>query len=94
MINENLFTTIGKLISSTLMKKDIRKAIKQADSDPDIQASLESLRFHTEELERLTKAHCARNPDSPHCKDTKKVFKFDPVRGMQRVSAKSSKKKK
>jgi hypothetical protein len=95
MINENLFTTIGKLIASTLSKKDIKKAIKQADEDPEIQSTLQSLEYHTKELDRLTKAHCARVPDSPNCKDNKKVrFQYSPTKGMVKVGGDSKKRKK
>lgn len=69
IINENLFTTIAKMLALPALKANMSRLDKKFKSDPDLQSTIKSIEFHTDELERKLKLHCKRWPDSPHCKD-------------------------
>ncbi len=77
MLKENLFASIGKLIASAFIQKDIKKAIRQADNDPELQSTLQSIKYHTDRLKDLQNNHCQKFPTSPQCKNKKKV-RYDP----------------
>lgn len=72
IITENLFTTIAKMLALSALKTNMNKLNKKFEKDPDLQATIKSMEYHTDELERKIKLHCKRWPDSPHCKDKRK----------------------
>ena len=69
LIRENLMDQIAKLLALHQIKKELPKAMKELDGDPEIQASLQSIEFHVDNLNRQLKYLCKRNPDHPKCKE-------------------------
>ncbi len=68
-LQENVFVTIGKLITTALLRKALNKATREAGTDMNLKTTLESLKYHNDELERILKSKCKTYPDSPGCKD-------------------------
>jgi len=68
-LRENLFTELGKLITTAALKYKLTMGDLKDDSD--LNSTLESLKFHTSEYERKLKSLCDRNPEHKKCKDRK-----------------------
>ena len=68
MLRENIFTQIAKLLALSQLKKEIPKAIKELEGNPEVQASLESLKYHVQEADDLLTYLCKKYPDNPKCK--------------------------
>jgi hypothetical protein len=69
IMQENLFTTIAKLLALNIIKRNIGSAKQLAKGDAEVQTSLESLKFHTQRLEKLLKDLCDRDPTNFRCKE-------------------------
>lgn len=67
-LQENIFTQIAKLLAIGQLKKELPKAIKELENNPEVQASLESLKYHADKLDQLLKRRCNDYPDDPKCK--------------------------
>ena len=68
-LQENVFTQIAKLIATSMVKMNLSKAMKDIEHDPNIQASIESMKYHAAEAERMLKLLCKTNPDHAKCKE-------------------------
>ena len=64
-LTENLFTTIAKIIAVSKIKKT------KAKDDPELIASIESIRYHAQRLQKIMKMLCDRDPQNPKCKKGK-----------------------
>jgi antitoxin component YwqK of YwqJK toxin-antitoxin module len=71
-LRENIFTEIGKLLSLSTIKKDLDKARDLVEEDPDLQETMETLKYHYAKLEKSLPEFCKRYPDSPACKNLRK----------------------
>lgn len=69
---ENVFTQIAKLLALAQIKKELPKAIDEFNDNPEMQASLESMKFHADRVEKLLKSICKDDPDYPKCKELNK----------------------
>lgn len=69
-LRENLFVAIAKLLATAALKRNFSK--QDLKNDPNLNATMESLKFHADEFERSLKVLCDRWPDSPRCKEKKK----------------------
>lgn len=67
-INENFFTKIAKALLMPDLRKTMKQIEEETENDPEIKASLDSLRFHSEKLEKNLENFCKRNPNAPNCK--------------------------
>jgi hypothetical protein len=67
-INENFFTKIAKALLIPELRKTMENIEKETENDPEIKASIESLKFHSEKLEKGLVNFCKRNPNAPSCK--------------------------
>lgn len=68
-LQENLFTTIAKLLVFKQLKRNLGTAEKLTKGDAEIQATLDSMRYHAERLEKLLKTICERDPTNFRCKE-------------------------
>lgn len=68
-LQENLFTTIGKILALTQLKRNLGKAEKMTKGDTEIQTTLQSMEYHAQRLEKLLKSICQRNPLDSRCKE-------------------------
>lgn len=64
---ENIFTSIFKVLTSTALKKDLRKAAKLVKNDPQAAELVQGLTWYQDELEDLLARYCRRNPTSNRC---------------------------
>ena len=65
---ENFFTKIAKLLAISQTKRELNKVKGMLDEDPDLQATLDSIKYHYTEFEKKLTSYCERHPDSPMCK--------------------------
>lgn len=75
MLNENIFTSIAKLIARVSMKGVLPRIERELNNDPELKASMLSLKAISDKLELDLKVHCKRHPESKHCKDMGKPSK-------------------
>ena len=68
-LQENLFTTIGKLLALGQLKRNIGTAEKMTKGDAEIQATLQSMQYHAARLEKLLRSICERDPTDFRCKE-------------------------
>lgn len=68
-LQENLFTTIGKILALKQLKRNLGPAEKMTKGDTEIQATLQSMSFHAQRLEKLLKSICERDPTNFRCKE-------------------------
>lgn len=71
-IHENIFAEIGKLLSLSKIQKDLDKAKDMVEEDPDLQETMETLKYHYAKLEKTLPEFCKRYPNSPACKNLRK----------------------
>lgn len=74
-LHENFFTMIAKILATPMMKVQFGRLNQKFQNDPELQSSLQSLKFYTDKLEKDLMMHCKRHPDSKHCKDLSKSKK-------------------
>ena len=67
-LRENLFQTIA----NTIAKLAFKTVKLDLNNDPSIKDTLKSLKFWTDELERIQANRCKSWPDDPKCKEMKK----------------------
>lgn len=70
-IQENLLLTIGKMITTALLKTALDRQIKSFEDDPKIKSILKSIKSDTEEYEARLKAYCKKDPNNVRCKELK-----------------------
>ena len=68
-LQENLFATIAKILAFNALKRNLGTADKLAKGDQEVQTSIESLKYHTQRLEKLLKDVCKRDPLNWRCKE-------------------------
>lgn len=68
LYEENMFSAIAKLLTKFAVRKELGKAM----DDPNLQSSIESLRWHAEEAERQLKNLCRDYPELDKCKKLSK----------------------
>lgn len=71
-LQEGFFAEIGKLLSLSSIQKDLDKAKGMLDDDPDLQETMETLKYHYSKLQKTLPDFCKKYPDSPACKNLKK----------------------
>jgi hypothetical protein len=76
--NAGLLLAIGQLIVYIFLNRKIKKAIREAENDPEQQAISESLKNSIEKSKALENNHAQKFPDSPLNKKKKKV-RYDPI---------------
>jgi hypothetical protein len=74
-LQENLFTTIAKILALNALKRNLGTADKLAKGDQELQTSIESLKYHTQRLEKLLSDVCKRDPTNWRCKEYAKKRK-------------------
>lgn len=72
LLQENIFAEIGKLLSLSRIQKDLDKAKDLVEDDPDLQETMETLKYHYSKLEKTLPEFCKRYPNSPACKNLRK----------------------
>ena len=75
MYMENIFSQIAKLLALPTIKKNIDKAGKMMEEDPELQSIIYNIKWNTQVLNDKLPSFCKRHPDSELCKDTKKKDK-------------------
>lgn len=73
-ITENILADIAKVFLSAKIKKQLKKAERELQDDPELRATLDSLNFNLDQFESKMKNLCERIPNSGLCKG-KKTFK-------------------
>lgn len=68
-LQENLFTTIAKILALKQLKRNLGSAEKMTKGDAEIQATLQSMQYHATRLEKLLKSICERDPTDFRCKE-------------------------
>lgn len=68
-LQENLFTTIAKILTLKQLRRNLGSAEKMTKGDAEIQATLTSMQYHAERLEKLLKSICERDPTNIRCKE-------------------------
>lgn len=71
----NIFATIGKNLALAKLQKELPKAMKQAENDPDMAAAVSGMMFYSKEVAKLLPYYCKRRPESAMCKDYKGTLK-------------------
>lgn len=67
-LQENMFTQIAKLIASSLVKMKLDKAMRELSDDPNIQSSIQSMKYHAEAAQRALERICKDHPEHDGCK--------------------------
>ena len=67
-LRENLFQTIA----NTIAKLALKTAKNDMNDDPALSDTMKTLKFWTDELERIQQNRCKSWPDDPKCKELKK----------------------
>jgi len=68
-LQENLFATIAKILAFNALKRNLGTAKELTKGDQELQGSLETLKYHTQRLEKLLKDVCKRDPLNWRCKE-------------------------
>lgn len=68
IIIENIFVTLAKSLALFQLKKQLPKAMKQVEEDPETVSALESLQYYADRVNKLLPEFCKRNPQSNLCK--------------------------
>ena len=74
-MKENLFSMLGKNLALNKLRKELPKAMQQADNDPDMAAAVSGMMYYSKELTKLLPYYCKRRPESSMCKDYKGTLK-------------------
>ena len=74
-LQENLFATIAKILAFNALKRNLGTAKELAKGDQELQGSIETLKYHTERLEKMLKDVCKRDPTNWRCKEYAKKRK-------------------
>ena len=64
-IRENIFIKIAKLLATSQIKSKMSKL----NTEPDLQSSIESLKFHLDKADKQLRKICKQHPDYPECKE-------------------------
>ena len=67
-LQENLFATIAKILAFNALKRNLGTADELTKGDQEVQTSIESLKYHTQRLEKLLQDVCKRDPLNWRCK--------------------------
>ncbi len=72
LFQENIITSIVKLLAIPTIKKTLAKVETMCDEDPTLASKIQELDFHYKDLQHRLKFHCIINPTSHLCKDYNK----------------------
>jgi len=72
-LTEGFLTKLLAKIYKPRVDRVLKKMIKAMTSDPEIQAHLASMQQLRKDLERSSKNYCKKRPQSPLCKDGKRL---------------------
>lgn len=65
----NIFTELAKTFASLGLNKILKQIEREMKEDPSIIATVDSIRYHNNVLEKLLPDFCKRHPESSLCKD-------------------------
>lgn len=68
IIMENIFVTLAKSLALFQLKKQLPKAMKEVEEDPETVTAMQNLQYYAERVDRLLPDFCKRNPNSNLCK--------------------------
>ena len=72
IITENIFLTLAKSLALFQLKKQLPKAMKEVEEDPETVSAMQNLQYYAERVDRLLPEFCKRNPNSNLCKKKNK----------------------
>lgn len=74
-MQENLFTTIAKILAYTALKRNLGSSKELRKGDQELQGSIASLKMHSQKLDKILTAICTRDPLNWRCKEYAKQQK-------------------
>lgn len=70
IIQENIFTTIAKMIAALQIEKKVGAAMNQLSNDEEVVAAMNQLRQSAKNTTKILKDYCKVHPNDPKCKDS------------------------
>lgn len=66
---EKFLLQIAKLLASSVVKRNLKQAERQINSDPEMVGLINGIQIQTKQLERILPKFCSRHPNHSLCKE-------------------------